>query len=120
MMLAMSQDRVDGFVIAPPDTTIAAHKLGAMIAFDPAGGKVPELAGFFYIGLAGSAKFAQSDKAEKLAQAFQMTLDAIRDPKTSNAVRDRVHDAQYKNVDPEIWADVWQTVVNGTGDTQDG
>jgi NitT/TauT family transport system substrate-binding protein len=119
MMIAMEQDRVDGFVIAPPDTVIAAHDLGAVIAFNLAAGagKVPELAGFFHIGLAGTEEFVQSEKAEKVARAFQMTLDAINDPERTEIVRDRVHAAHYSNVDPEIFAEVWRNVVSAVPDT---
>ena len=111
MMLAMEQGRVDGFVIAPPDTTIAAHKLGAIVAFNMSAGKVPDLAGYFHIGLGATEKFVRTEKAIKVAQAFQMTLDAIKDPKTTNFVRDKVRNAYYANVEPEIFADVWKDIV---------
>lgn len=117
MMIAMDRGRVDGFVIAPPDTNIAAKKLGAIIAFNPPSGNIPDLAGFFHIGLAGNEKFVRSEKAEKVARAFQMTLDAINDPARTNIVRDRVHAAHYSNVDPEIFAQVWEYVVAAVPDT---
>lgn len=117
MMIAMEQGRVDGFVIAPPDTVIAAHDLGAVIAFDLAAGKVPELAGFFHIGLAGSEEFVQSEKAEKVARAFQMTLDAINDPERTEIVRDKVHAAHYSTVDPDIFSEIWRNVVIAVPDT---
>jgi NitT/TauT family transport system substrate-binding protein len=111
MMLAMDQGRVDGFVIAPPDTNTAEHTMGALIAFDMAAGRVPELAGYFHIGLAGTEKFVKSEKALKVARAFQMTLDAIHDPARTNQVRDKVHAANYPKVDPAIFADVWRNVI---------
>lgn len=117
MLLAMEQGRVDGFVIAPPDTTIAARELGAVVAFNVAAGKVPDLEDFFHIGLAATEAFIQTETAEKVARAFQMTLDAINDPNTTEVVRDKVHAAQYSNVDPVVFAEVWEDVIVAIPDT---
>lgn len=111
MMISMEQGRVDGFVIAPPDTNIAEHTMGAFIAFNLAAGEVPELAGYFHIGLGGTEKFVKSEKAQKVARAFQMTLDAIHDPRRTNEVRDKVRAAYYPKVDPVVFADAWLNVI---------
>jgi NitT/TauT family transport system substrate-binding protein len=117
MMISMEQGRVDGFVIAPPDTNIAAHDQGALIAFNLAAGKIPELAGYFHIGLASTEEFAKSAKAEKIAKAFQMTLDAINDPARTNEVRDRIHAKYYPKVDAGVFAEVWKNVAIAVPDT---
>jgi NitT/TauT family transport system substrate-binding protein len=111
MMISMQRGRIDGFVIAPPDTNIAEHTMGALIAFNLAAGEVPELAGYFHIGLGGTDKFVKSEKAQKVARAFQMTLDAIHDPKRTEEVRDKVRAVYYPTVDPAIFADVWLNVI---------
>lgn len=113
MLLALEQGRVDGFVTSPPDTYIAQKELGATIAFNLAAGRVPELANYFYIGLAAGEDFVKTERAVKVAHAFQMALDAINDPSLTDTVRDKVHAAHYANVDPEIFAEVWKNVVIG-------
>ena len=111
MMLAMQQGRIDGFVVSSPDTDIAAKEQGAVIVFNNSAGKVPELAGYFYIGLGAASKFLKTEKARKVARAFQMTLDAIQDPARTETVRDKVRASQFTNVPADVFATVWKNVV---------
>jgi NitT/TauT family transport system substrate-binding protein len=111
MMLAMQQGRIDGFVVSSPDTDIAVKDQGAVIVFNNSAGKVPELAGYFYIGLGASGKFLKTEKARKVARGFQMTLDAIQDPARTDIVRDKVRASQFANVPADVFAAVWKNVV---------
>jgi NitT/TauT family transport system substrate-binding protein len=115
MVAAMAQGRIDGFSSSPPESNVAAHDYGAVVAFNYAAGMVPDLVGYPHIAAMAPGSWLKShkDEAEKFTRAIKMSLDAIADPARTNAVRDTVRNTYYPHVDSALFSEVWTDVVKG-------
>lgn len=117
-LAALDEGRIDAVAMSEPVTTLAVLEHGAVEGFNAAAGRVPELDGFLYIVAHAQRSWLENnpDTARKVVQAFQMALDAFKDPATSEAAREAVKTQYFPDVDPTLFDAVWEDFALSSAD----
>lgn len=112
---ALEEGRIDGISISAPTPQIAVQEQGAVFAFNTGAGEVEALNGFLYIVATANSDWLEdnTDAARRVAQAFDAALEAIRNPETTEEVRDTVYAAYYEDVDKDLFDSVWAQFAAG-------
>lgn len=116
---AIEQGRIDAISLSAPATYIVRDSLDAIWAFNTGVGKVPDLNGYLYIVASARREWLEEnpEAARKLNEAFQMSIETLKDPARSIEARDKVHAEHYAEVDPEIFAEMWSDMMQAVPDT---
>lgn len=115
ILAAFENDRIDGFILSNPTSDTAVMNYDGFMLFDMVNGAVPELNGYPYITLDAREAWLKEDpeRATGFVRAIGRAQAAIRDPATTNEVRDKVYEEHLTQFDKPLFDAAWANMAPG-------
>ena len=116
MVAAFGQNRVDALSVSSPTSPAAAREANGEMLFNLTRGEFEPLNGYFGAAIAARSGWLRqnADLAARFAGAVQIAFDAMHDPARSGQARDAVQKAKFPQMDPALFAVLWDDQVKGS------
>lgn len=106
---AITNGRVDAIVTTPPYSNMTARALGGLLMLNSGLGEIESLDGYLGSAISVRGSWAKPNEAllVNFLKAVQMGFDVMQDPVRTNQARDLVRAQIFKDIEPDMFAEVW-------------
>lgn len=106
---AIASGRVDALSITPPNSNMTVRQIGGVLILNSGVGEVEGLRGYLGAALSARASWVRQNEAltVNFLKGLQMGFDVLMDPVRTTQARDAVRAAVFKDIDPEMFAELW-------------